>query len=145
MGEEKNSNLTLREIVLKSLTENGLVCEKVIERLALYSGAERPDDIIYAILLEMELLHRVTEQCFVKVQEQHKVIGDNLIAAYEGRNQKMLELVAEQQLIFRSQFRRLIALHRERFLIRVLVFSAMLLISLLAGLGVFYFYILIMW
>jgi hypothetical protein len=57
----------------------------------------------------------------------------------------MMELVAEQQLIFRSQFRRLIALHRERFLTRSLVFSAMLLISLLAGIGVFYLYTLIMW
>lgn len=145
MNEEKISNVTLREMVLKSLTENGLACEKIVERLALCHNADRPNDIIFAVLLEMELLHRVMEQSFVKVQEQHKVIGDNLIAVYKERNHMMMELVAEQQLIFRSQFRRLIALHRERFLTRSLVFSAMLLISLLAGIGVFYLYTLIMW
>ena len=130
-------------MVLKSLTENGSDCEKVIERLALYSGKERPDDIIYAILLELEVLHHVMQQSFVKFQEQHKVIGDNLIAAYEEKNLKMMELVAGQQFLFRSQFRRLIAIHRERFLIRILIFSSMLLISLLAGLGIFYLYILL--
>lgn len=147
MNEEKISNVTLREVVLKSLTEHdmSISCDKVVEHLALYSDTENPNDIVYAILLEMELLHRAMEQSYVKVQEQHKVIGDNLIAAYKERNHMMMEMVAEQQLIFRSQFRRLIALHRERFLTRSLVFSAMLLISLLAGIGVFYLYTLIMW
>ncbi len=147
MNKEKKSNGTLREVVLKSLTEHdtSMSCDKVVEHLSLYSDTEHPNDIIYAILLEMELLHRAIEQSYIKVQEQHKVIGDNLIAAYKERNHMMMEMVAEQQLIFRSQFRRLIALHRERFLTRSLVFSAMLLISLLAGIGVFYLYTLIIW
>ncbi|MFA6714559.1 MAG: hypothetical protein WCS27_04235 [Victivallaceae bacterium] len=143
MSNEKIPDVTLRDVVLKSLTEHDMACDKVLEHLSFCHNADRPNDIIFAVLLEMELLHRVMEQCFVKNREQHKVIGNNLIAAYEEKNQKMMELVTEQQLIFRSQFRRLIALHRERFLVRVFVFAAMLLISLLAGIGVFYLYILL--
>ena len=55
----------------------------------------------------------------------------------------MSEFIIQQQFIFRSQFRRLIAIHRERFMIRLLLFSAMLFVSVLAGIGVFYIYVLI--
>ena len=71
------------------------------------------------------------------------MIGDNLIACLDEKNRCMSEFIIQQQFIFRSQFRRLIAIHRERFMIRLLLFSAMLFVTVLAGIGVFYIYVLI--
>ena len=140
MSEEKTPEINLREFAIKSLVGSDVDSAKILECLAAYPNNDRPNDIIYALLLEMELLHRAMERSFVRFSEQHTVMRDNLIADYDERNRKMMEIVAEQQILFRSQFRRLVAIHRERFLIRVLVFSSMLLISLLAGLGIFYLY-----
>lgn len=140
MSEENTPEINLREQAIKSLAGSDSDCAKIIEYLAVYPKDDRPNDIIYVLLLEMELLHRVTERSCVRLSGQHAVMRDNLIADYEERNRKMMEIVAEQQLLFRSQFRRLIAIHRERFQVRVLAFTSMLLISLLAGLGIFYLY-----
>ena len=141
MSKENTTNqpeTTLRDMVLKALTGSGAEAEKMLQFLARHSSKEHANDIVYAMLLEMELLHQVMEQIYIRLQEQHKVMSNNMLAAYEEKNKKMLDLTVSQQMIFRSQFRRLISLHRERFIIRILLFSAMLLVTLLAGIGVFY-------
>ncbi|MPN29885.1 hypothetical protein SDC9_177338 [bioreactor metagenome] len=51
--------------------------------------------------------------------------------------------MVRRDLLFRSQFRRLVAIHRERFLTRAVVFTFIGLFALLAGLGVYYLYRLI--
>ncbi len=146
MSEENNiqqTEITLRDTVLKALTGSGAESEKVLQLLTQHPAKTHANDIVYALLLEMEMLHRVMEQIYIRLQEQHKVMGNNMLTAYEEKNKKMLDLTVSQQMIFRSQFRRLIALHRERLITRLLLFSAMLLVTLLAGIGVFYIYKLI--
>lgn len=141
--DAQQTEISLRDIVLRALTGSGAESEKILQFLAQHSSKEHANDIVYALLLEMEVLHRVMEQIYIRLQEQHKVMGNNMLAAYKEKNKKMLDLTVSQQMIFRSQFRRLISLHRERLITRILLFSAMLLVTLLAGIGVFYIYKLI--
>ena len=49
-------------------------------------------------------------------------------------------LVCRQEQISRSQFRRLTALHRERFANRLILVCALTILSVLAGLGTFFIY-----
>ena len=143
MNTNSEKKMSLREQVLRALTGSDSECQEVISQIAVHSENERPNDLVYAILLELELLHRSVEQIYIRSSEQHKVIGDNLIACLDEKNRCMSEFIVQQQFIFRSQFRRLIAIHRERFMIRLLLFSAMLFVTVLAGIGVFYIYVLI--
>lgn len=55
-------------------------------------------------------------------------------------NETVLSLVMQQNLMSRSQFRRLIALHRERFMNRLILVCALTILSVLAGLGTFFIY-----
>lgn len=60
--------------------------------------------------------------------------------ALDKNCEALTALVCRQEQISRSQFRRLVALHRERFLNRLIAVCALTLLSVLAGLGVFTIY-----
>ncbi len=138
--EENNSATSLRKALLATVSDNPLVREELLELLSSFDSKKRDNDIIYAILLELELLHRVLTQHQVQNQEQHAVLTAAVRAVVEEGQKNLLETIAFQQTIFRSQFRRLVAIHRERFLIRALVVAAVVVIGVFAGIGAFGFY-----
>ena len=112
--------------------------EQILELLSSFDS--RDNDIVYALLLELELLHKAVARQQIQVQEQHKVLAENIQAFIGEGRKEMLEIVAQEQTVFRSQFRRLMAFHRERFLTRILTYTAVLIIAVFTGLGAFCFY-----
>jgi len=142
--DSSKENITLRKAVLEYLTDDPQVREQILELLSNFDSRSRDNDIIYALLLEMELLHKVFARQQLQTQEQHKVLAENVKAFIGEGRKEMLEIVAQQQTVFRSQFRRLVAIHRERFLIRILAFTAVLIIAVFTGLGIFCFYQLVL-
>lgn len=139
-NEIPNESTTLRKAVLASISDNPLVKEQLLELLSTFDSKNRENDIVYALLLEMELLHRVLAQQQIQNQEQHKVLTEAIRASVADGQKNLLETIAIQQTLFRSQFRRLVAIHRERFLIRAMVFASVVVVGIFAGIGAFCFY-----
>ena len=119
MAEKEES---LRELAIRTLAGAGSSRVKALELFSLYEQNGDKDDIVYAIVFELEVLHYLLEQFMKK------------------NNETVLSLVMQQNLMSRSQFRRLIALHRERFMNRLILVCALTILSVLAGLGTFFIY-----
>lgn len=143
MSEDSSKEkITLRKAVLEYMPDDPQVKEQILELLSSFDS--RDNDIVYALLLELELLHKAVARQQIQAQEQHKVLAENIKAFIGEGRKEMLEIVAQQQTVFRSQFRRLVAIHRERFLTRILTFTAVLIIAVFTGLGAFCFYSLLL-
>ena len=133
---------SLREAAMAVLAANGAGSYPVMEKIMAF-GDSYSNDLVYAMILEMEVTHRMIEQLSVKQQQQNQVLMARLtenLAAWQNRLQQDM---IRRDLISRSQFRRLVAIHRERFLTRTVIFTAVGLFALLAGLGIYYLYRLI--
>ena len=63
-----------------------------------------------------------------------------MMQALDKNCEALTALVCRQEQISRSQFRRLTALHRERFANRLILVCALTILSVLAGLGTFFIY-----
>ena len=139
MSEDSSKEkITLRKAVLEYMTDDPHVKEQILELLSNFDS--RDNDIVYALLLELELLHKAVARQQIQTQEQHKVLAESIKAFIGEGRKEMLEIIAQEQTVFRSQFRRLVAIHRERFLTRILTFTAVLIIAVFTGMGAFCFY-----
>ena len=139
MSEDSSKEkITLRKAVLEYMTDDPHVKEQILELLSSFDS--RDNDIVYALLLELELLHKAVARQQIQTQEQHKVLAESIKAFIGEGRKEMLEIIAQEQTVFRSQFRRLVAIHRERFLTRILTFTAVLIIAVFTGMGAFCFY-----
>ncbi|MBO4632804.1 MAG: hypothetical protein J5858_12845 [Lentisphaeria bacterium] len=139
MSEDSSKEkITLRKAVLEYMTDDPQVKEQILELLSSFDS--RDNDIVYALLLELELLHKAVARQQIQTQEQHKVLAESIKAFIGEGRKEMLEIIAQEQTVFRSQFRRLVAIHRERFLTRILTFTAVLIIAVFTGMGAFCFY-----
>ncbi len=133
---------SLREVAIAVLAANGAVSHPVMEILMDF-GDSYSHDFVYAMILEAEITHRMIEQLSFKQQQQHQVIMVQLKEILDAWQKQLQQDMVRRDLLFRSQFRRLVAIHRERFLTRAVVFTSIGLFALLAGLGVYYLYRLI--
>ncbi len=133
---------SLREVAIAVLAANGAGAYPVMEKLMAF-GESYSNDLTYAMILEAEISHRMIEQLSVKQQQQSQVLMTRLTEHLDAWQKQLQQDMIRRDLIFRSQFRRLVAIHRERFLTRAVVFTAIGLFALLAGLGVYYLYCLI--
>lgn len=133
---------SLREVAIAVLAANGAVSYPVMEILMDF-GESYSNDLTYAMILEAEISHRMIEQLSVKQQQQNQVLMTRLTEHLDAWQKQLQQDMIRRDLIFRSQFRRLVAIHRERFLARAVVFTSIGLFALLAGLGVYYLYRLI--
>ena len=143
MSQQPNSqrdHITLRNAVISCIMENPVGRDKLLEILSSYDNCGAENDIFYALLLKMELQQRSLEMLDTKHREFYKTLRSDIQSILEEEIQKMNELLSTQQVIFRSQFRRLLALHRETFLIRVLIYAAAIIVCAFIGIGAFGFY-----
>ena len=143
MSQQQNSqrdHITLRNAVISCIMENPVGRDKLLEILSSYDNCGAENDIFYALLLKMELQQRSLEMLDTKHREFYKTLRSDIQSILGEEIQKMNELLSTQQVIFRSQFRRLLALHRETFLIRVLIYAAAIIVCAFIGIGVFGFY-----
>ncbi len=141
MSEEKE--FSLRDAAVAAVVAAEGPRAKIIELMAKYQDAGLEDDIVYAIIFELEIAMRVLEKMNFQNQQMNEMMLSRLEKLCNTNQNKMLEIVNRQQIIGRSQFRRLIALHREKLLTRLLMICVLGCLSIFAGLGVFYFYILV--
>lgn len=143
MSQQPNSqrdHITLRNAVISCIMENPVGRDKLLEILSSYDNCGAENDIFYALLLKMELQQRSLEMLDTKHREFYKTLRSDIQSILGEEIQKMNELLSTQQVIFRSQFRRLLALHRETFLIRVLIYAAAIIVCVFIGIGAFGFY-----
>ncbi len=143
MSQQQNSqrdHITLRNAVISCIMENPVGRDKLLEILSSYDNCGAENDIFYALLLKMELQQRSLEMLDTKHREFYKMLRSDIQSILGDEIQKMNELLSTQQVIFRSQFRRLLALHRETFLIRVLIYAAAIIVCAFIGIGAFGFY-----
>lgn len=143
MSQQSNSqrdHITLRNAVISCIMENPVGRDKLLEILSSYDNCGAENDIFYALLLKMELQQRSLEMLDTKHREFYKTLRSDIQSILGEEIQKMNELLSTQQVIFRSQFRRLLALHRETFLIRVLIYAAAIIVCAFIGIGAFGFY-----
>ena len=143
MSQQPNSqrdHITLRNAVISCIMENPVGRDKLLEILSSYDNCGAENDIFYAPLLKMELQQRSLEMLDTKHREFYKTLRSDIQSILGEEIQKMNELLSTQQVIFRSQFRRLLALHRETFLIRVLIYAAAIIVCAFIGIGAFGFY-----
>ena len=143
MSQQPNSqrdHITLRNAVISCIMENPVGRDKLLEILSSYDNCGAENDIFYALLLKMELQQRSLEMLDTKHREFYKTLRSDIQSILGDEIQKMNELLSTQQVIFRSQFRRLLALHRETFLIRVLIYAASIIVCAFIGIGAFGFY-----
>ena len=143
MSQQQNSqrdHITLRNAVISCIMENPVGRDKLLEILSSYDNCGAENDIFYALLLKMELQQRSLEMLDTKHREFYKTLKSDIQSILNEEIQKMNELLSTQQVIFRSQFRRLLALHRETFLIRVLIYAAAIIVCAFIGIGAFGFY-----
>ncbi len=141
MSEEKE--FCLRDAAVAAVMAAEGPRAKIVELLTKYQEAGLEDDIVYAIIFELEIVMRVQEKINFMNQQMNELMLTRLEKLCNANQEKMLDIVNRQQMTARSQFRRLIALHRERLLTRLIMICALGCISIFAGLGVFYFYILV--
>ena len=142
MSQQPNSqrdHITLRNAVISCIMENPVGRDKLLEILSSYDNCGAENDIFYALLLKMELQQRSLEMLDTKHREFYKTLRSDIQSILGEEIQKMNELLSTQQVIFRSQFRRLLALHRETFLIRVLIYAAAIIVCAFIGIGAFGF------
>lgn len=140
--KEQEKEPSLRDVAIAVLAANGAGAYPVMEKLMVF-GESYSNDLTYAMILEAEISHRMIEQLSVKQQQQNQVLMTRLMEHLDAWQKQLQQDMIRRDLIFRSQFRRLVAIHRERFLTRAVVFTAIGLFALLAGLGVYYLYRLI--
>ncbi|MGF0037915.1 hypothetical protein HF882_00220 [Victivallis vadensis] len=133
---------SLRDAVLEMLSSDGTAAYPVIEKLAAFENSY-PNDIVYALILENEITHRMLNQLAIRQQQQNQVIAGRLTERLDSWQEQLRRDMIRRDLIARSQFRRLVALHRERFLTRTILFTAVGISALLAGLGIYWLYRLI--
>lgn len=140
--KEQEKEPSLRDVAIAVLAANGAGAYPVMEKLMVF-GESYSNDLTYAMILEAEISHRMIEQLSVKQQQQSQVLMTRLTEHLDAWQKQLQQDMIRRDLLFRSQFRRLVAIHRERFLTRAVVFTAIGLFALLAGLGVYYLYRLI--
>lgn len=143
MQKQQNSqrdHITLRNAVISCIMENPVGRDKLLEILSSYDNCGAENDIFYALLLKMELQQKSLEMLDTKHREFYKTLRNEIQNTLGEEMQKMNELLSTQQVIFRSQFRRLLALHRERFLLRVLIYAAAIIVCTFVGIGAFGIY-----
>lgn len=143
MQKQQNSqrdHITLRNAVISCIMENPVGRDKLLEILSSYDNCGAENDIFYALLLKMELQQKSLEMLDTKHREFYKTLRNEIQSTLGEEMQKMNELLSTQQVIFRSQFRRLLALHRERFLLRVLIYAAAIIVCTFVGIGAFGIY-----
>ena len=138
--KSQRDHITLRNAVISCIMENPVGRDKLLEILSSYDNCGAENDIFYALLLKMELQQRSLEMLDTKHREFYKTLRSDIQSILGDEIQKMNELLSTQQVIFRSQFRRLLALHRETFLIRVLIYAAAIIVCAFIGIGAFGFY-----
>jgi len=142
MKKEQNN---LREAAIAAVMASESSKTKILELLSKYRDVGDPNDIVYCIVFELEIIHRALEMINFQNQQLNETMLVRLEKLCSANHEKMLELVIRQQMTERSQFRRLIALHRERLLTRLIMICILGCLSIFAGLGVFYFYVLVVW
>ena len=64
---------SLREAAMAVLAANGAGSYPVMEKIMAF-GDSYSNDLVYAMILEMEVTHRMIEQLSVKQQQQNQVI-----------------------------------------------------------------------
>ena len=138
----KEKEPSMREIAMAVLAANGAGTYPVMEKLMAF-GESYSNDLIYAMILEAEISNRMIEQLAIKQQQQSQVLMTRLTENLDAWKNELQQDMIRRDLISRSQFRRLVAIHRERFLTRTVIFTATALFALLAGLGIYYLYRLI--
>lgn len=143
MNEEKEI-VNLREAAIAAVMAANGSRANIVELLAKYQDADHDDDIVYGIIFELEIIMNVLDRMNIQDQQRNETTMKRLEKLMEQHQEKMLEAVSRQQIISRSQFRRLVSFHRERLLTRLVIICALGLLSIFAGLGVFYFYLLVL-
>ena len=129
----KKEKETLRTLAIRTLAGAGTSRARALDLFSLYEKCGNEDDIVYAIVFELEVLHHLQERIHLENCQRNELLIRQM-------TQALTALVCRQEQISRSQFRRLVALHRERFLNRLIAVCALTLLSVLAGLGVFTIY-----
>ena len=137
MAESQSS---FRELAIQTLANDPAARQKIMEILDGYKDSANKEDIVYALIIELELTHRVLELIHVRQQQSLELLGNRINELLEQHRTVLLETVLRQQIVGRSQFRRMFAMHRERFLERLVVICALTILAVFAGLGVFFLY-----
>lgn len=131
---------SLRNLAIRTLAGAGTSREKALEILSLYEKCGNEDDIVYAIVFELEVLHYLQERIHLENCQRHEMLVNQLTELQKKDQEAILALVCRQEQISRSQFRRLTALYRERFINRLILVCALTILTVLAGLGTFFIY-----
>lgn len=139
----EKEKISLRDTVFGTLVEGDGPKARIVEILSKYQEVGDADDIAYAILFEMEIMQKTLEKIHAQSRQSTSAMFSRLEKLLEKDHERMLEIVFRQQAIGRSQFRKIFALHRERLLTRIIMICSLGILSIFAGLGVFYFYILV--
>ena len=132
------NNETLRSLAVRALAGAGTSRVKVLDLLSMYDKCGNEDDIVYAVVFELEVLHWLQERIHTENNQRHELLVNRMTEIWN--QEEILALVCRQEQISRSQFRRLTALHRERFANRLILVCALTILSVLAGLGTFFIY-----
>ena len=133
----KEKKETLRNLAIRTLAGAGTSRARALDLFSLYEKCGNEDDIVYAIVFELEVLHHLQERIHLENCQRNELLIRQMTQALDKNCEALTALVCRQEQISRSQFRRLVALHRERFLNRLIAVCALTLLSVLAGLGVF--------
>lgn len=134
------NNETLRSLAVRALAGAGTSRVKVLDLLSMYDKCGNEDDIVYAVVFELEVLHWLQERIHTENNQRHELLVKRMTEILNRNQEEILALVCRQEQISRSQFRRLTALHRERFANRLILVCALTILSVLAGLGTFFIY-----
>ena len=136
----KEKKETLRNLAIRTLAGAGTSRARALDLFSLYEKCGNEDDIVYAIVFGLEVLHHLQERIHLENCQRNELLIRQMTQALDKNCEALTALVCRQEQISRSQFRRLVALHRERFLNRLIAVCALTLLSVLAGLGVFTIY-----
>ena len=131
----KEKKETLRNLAIRTLAGAGTSRARALDLFSLYEKCGNEDDIVYAIVFELEVLHHLQERIHLENCQRNELLIRQMTQALDKNCEALTALVCRQE-----QIRRLVALHRERFLNRLIAVCALTLLSVLAGLGVFTIY-----
>ncbi|WP_176013891.1 hypothetical protein [Victivallis sp. Marseille-Q1083] len=132
--------MNLRELCMNTMADSEVSSEELRRLLGLYRETGDPNDLTYGIILELELLHREQDRRLQSEVKRNEVMLERINAILQQNHEQTLELATRFQIHYRLQFRRLIAIHRERFANKCVFTVCLLLLALLAGIGAFHLY-----
>ncbi len=129
---------TLRDMALQALSARGGITSPIVQYLRAFEEAYS-NDFVYLLMLRQELTIRMLRQLTVNMQKQYTEAAEHYTLDQTEWLEDANRNIRRQEQFFRSQFRRLRRIHRERLFERIVLFGMGGAFAMFLALCVFYF------